>query len=1644
MRTPRLTRRPRLAIVSVLLIALVAALTQPAVRPAFAADVPPTPHDGAHLVVVRPTGWTDAGGAAAAKTAENAGAAFNKTAVVVARPVAGRFSVRHAGEYTLWVRVGQAAGAGPTPLVAEVVRGEKVVFGGPLNHDAGRAGAGGPAGYRDYREQAPLNSGRDVVGDPELMQRDELPEGKTEEADTGLEDLTEDLEGEIRAGTGADWVNTARVDKVAEDFPFYWWKIGATKLEKGDYTLRVRPQGAAAAGDDAAAAPLLDAAILTTYDKLVYPFVGDVTAPRASYVRFRLDKLPADGLTISADINTHAGPYYRTPAFYMNPGGLSMKKAEPHKAAGFTRWYCLQDVERAPGLDGQEVTLHLMNPAAVAANGARGATQFAVFPHGDAAVRTIGWDEPDGLLISMQPDFEANQHLLRTVRDHAREHYDLALAAADGRPHPLTRGGELSFTNSWGAALGQDYDYMVKSMRLLGFNSVGIRDPLKSRKNYGGFTAQGTSWDASFLPFDEDKARRQYVEHYRNYFKDQDAEMWKGVNTFQIADEPAEAARAEMTAPLWRYEEKGTDSKGGAGGRWVDLSGGSDLHTRKTDFANCVLEGTVTKLADWVGFRVGIDKPEAPANYAYWHVGKVAPFNMPENLAVGKVGLPGAAARPAYILRASAAVGAEPTPFKIIYEGSRAALYLNGQLVHEHKDLPPAGGFGVTGPPKAINALRVRPIGKGEHLTAEFQAAGELVEGGGEEDPILSELDDPDEVAASAPAAKPIKQLVEEEWVPAGGIPEAHAGFRRWAAGRGLKPELFGRKSWDDVRMLTVRELVRNADESRLYYWSRRYSGYLTPRMFALAAEGVRANAPNKEMVNFVGLSGHSLYFPSEMPLDMFEMGNQGYPLMPGISDWMFYGGWGSGWDSHQVVAYSVAPFNAGARRWGADGRSAQPASFPMMHCVAPNVIRSYTMLANQVKFISYFAFGPYYAVPVDYWSEAPSCYEATSLTGNRAGRVDDVLSPARMRPSRVALLYAHSTEYWAPQSSFADRRAAFIGLSHEYFQPELVTEDQIVAGALQHYDALLVMDPNVAAAAQAKIAGWVKGGGLLCASADGLTRDEYNQPLDGLATLANVRRTFAPQPAGGNAEAKAAAEQVTPAPVVAPVKGEIDFRPHTVVTTGMPASVEAKGARVRARYDTGGPAWLESGVGKGKVAYLGHRAGLTYTSKASRPPGYPDVWADTARASLTLPLREAKVGRELVLSEPAVMASPLSTGDGTVVVLYNMRPTPRKGLVLELREPSKPLSVQAFRGFELIAVPFEYAGGRAVITLPEFDGGQMVLVRRKPAPADGRPEETRQRTLAELDSAEWEALSAGAWFAGWHPEWKLADRLVPLLTHERWEVRRSAAESLGRLGHAAAAEALLSAAGREKDSNALGEQLVALARLRHPETFRSATGALNHADPMVRRMATRAVLTFAEPAKTDGQKVQIDAPTREAAMRIARQALADPNLRVRREGIALVLRLDPPQAVALAAAAFGDKGGRATQERPDWAAAVASDEAALAEYVRRGLPGGDELLLSVAAAARPHPALAAAVESRLVELDKAFPGRAVATAAVHQATPSLARSMFERRGQLRPETAAYVTHALERAFDAQLGGVVEDWDAWLRAHTDGGGRATR
>lgn len=1501
----------------------------------------PNPLANGRLVIVPPADFTDAAGQPVTPVKLND---YFGAVVPVDGPVACSVPVKFAGAYQLWVRVVEGE-----PLTVELLAGDTALLKGVVNDGPGAPGKGGRAAFDAYRNEA-IKHNPEGGRDP----GDDLLEGG------GIGDFLDEIARE--ANPELRWINANRIENVNPAAPYYWWKVGATELTPGTYTLRV-----------SGGPGRLNAAFLTTATDLTYPFGGDLDIPPASYIRFRVDRVPRGGLNLSASMRIHANPYFGTGTGYFAPDRMLDKPGDPIKETGYTAWYRLQDLEHAPGFGAGVGHLILNVPL-----GAQGATQFAVFPHGDQVLREFAWDEPEGTNISLFTDFKTYLHKLRTFRDHAREHYDYALAGSRGRLFPLIRGPLYLQPN--GGAKGIPGDYAGKSTRLLGVNMGGGPHEADLQRRFD-FLAQGGNGMPDGIPFDEEKARAAAAEFYKHLGKTLDE---RTVIT-QLADEPGEFATLPMSAPLWRfYHEKD-------GPKWVDHVGGSELMTKRMDYENCVLEGKVIKHGSGVGFKVvGLGEDGKPRDYVDWWLGSI-PWSD-QNMRVSRDGKPVSTMKKAEAVISTTT----PTAFKVILDGSSATMVLNGKLLYYFDKVPTPAGFSIYGPEKTITELVLRSPKADERNFTEPEMADPDMAGLG--------LDFGDDIEPWT-TTKPLEQFVKEDWVFAGGMPEAQAGFRKWLQGYGVTPELFGHKTWDDVRMMTVKALARTPEERRLYYWSRKYAGYLTPKAFAIAAEAARAAAPNKDIRPFTGLSGHSLYFPSAMPMDMFQLAQ--YPdLMPGVSDAMSLSGWR--WDSHESVAFSVAPFNGGARQYG-ENFGKPPLSLPMMHCMWPNEIRAFTQIANNVKYQSYWCWGPEYNMTEWYWSENPECYATVASIAGHCAQVDDVIATGVMRGSRVAELFSMSSEYWGGQTAFTDKRAAFLALSHEYYKPYLVNEDQIAReDALDHYDALYVLDPHVSAAAQAKIEAFVKNGGLLWTQADAFTKDEYNEPSDFLRRAFGLVRTFTDEKRDWT---------------LIPAAGETAIHKETVPASGVDR-VTWDGAKVRASFGDGRPAWLEKAVGKGRVVYVAFRDGHNYSAHAIRPPGIHDIWSDIAREPLVLPLKERKIERELTVNQPAIMASPLTNENGTVIVLYNLQGATAKNVQFSLKEAQKPVSVQYFNAeMKLADLPFTYENGRAVFMLPELPRENMILVRSRPAPKDDRLEQMRLKTVDLLKRTDWEDISTGAWYAGFYPEWKMGDPLIPLLAHEHCMVRRQAAESLGRLGHAPAADALAARIAQETDPHALGDMLYALAQLNDPRFPQLAQEQMSGSNqPHVRKQCLRGAQVYlAKQAKLDEKLKAFGAALFELGD-------ADPDRRVYGEAAPVLAFADPGRCLALWKESYA--GGDA-KHRDALTAVIAKDDALL-DAALKALPA-DAAALVALAGLRRDPRLAAALTARLDDVVKAGNWHTITTAAATQADPAFARALFARRMTLPDGLKPYVTTILERTFNARLGNDLEAWEEYLK-----------
>ena len=125
----------------------------------------------------------------------------------------------------------------------------------------------------------------------------------------------------------------------------------------------------------------------------------------------------------------------------------------------------------------------------------------------------------------------------------------------------------------------------------------------------------------------------------------------------------------------------------------------------------------------------------------------------------------------------------------------------------------------------------------------------------------------------------------------------------------------------------------------------------------------------------------------------------------------------------------------------------------------------------------------------------------------------------------------------------------------------------------------------------------------------------------------------------------------------------------------------------------------------------------------------------------------------------------------------------------------------------------------------------------------------------------------------------------------------------------------------------------------------------MKHPSAFVRRQAVAGAESLARAAKPESMP--------QFARDLAKQAIADPDLRVRQSGISLLALSDPSACVAAAAKEFSSS--EAALERATWAQSIAANDGAFAAFRAAKFPGGNGLLLGVAGQ-RADTSLAAAM----------------------------------------------------------------------------------
>jgi hypothetical protein len=432
------------------------------------------------------------------------------------------------------------------------------------------------------------------------------------------------------------------------------------------------------------------------------------------------------------------------------------------------------------------------------------------------------------------------------------------------------------------------------------------------------------------------------------------------------------------------------------------------------------------------------------------------------------------------------------------------------------------------------------------------------------------------------------------------------------------------------------------------------------------------------------------------------------------------------------VNGYVAEHFRAGMR----DKEKAVLRQYTMPHSPGntdASFLRSaFTHLAHGATVLDFFGIGmneTFTENHIDHRDRAR--YRTLRDVTHAVGLVEDLLPEARAVHSPVALLVSDSTERWdlagvaqdmAGHAPFGphfrkarlhhhlERLGLWTALTFLGVSPDLLIEEDVTSRGLQKYKVLVVVGDCLPREMAVVLEEWVRGGGVLLATANAGRYDPYHEANPAFQSLfgLDVRRTE---------------EQTTflrprqELPFLKPldtVKGDGWEMPQLATSEWVSPAGDA---RVLAKFkDNEGAAVVERRLGKGRVVYVAALPGIAYLWSALQPPQVPDRGPGThavptafdagARSLLEAVLKAARV-------EPPVVAEPglidtrlLKSPGGFILPLANYQAEVGQPVKLSLRLPGAVGKVtSAYHG----VLAFREEGGRTVISLPALGYGDVL-----------------------------------------------------------------------------------------------------------------------------------------------------------------------------------------------------------------------------------------------------------------------------------------------------------------------------------------------
>jgi hypothetical protein len=255
---------------------------------------------------------------------------------------------------------------------------------------------------------------------------------------------------------------------------------------------------------------------------------------------------------------------------------------------------------------------------------------------------------------------------------------------------------------------------------------------------------------------------------------------------------------------------------------------------------------------------------------------------------------------------------------------------------------------------------------------------------------------------------------------------------------------------------------------------------------------------------------------------------------------------------------------------------------------------KAFAEVGHGARLIDFYNWGPHYADTSDPQSHRAELYPVLKEFNHAVGAVEKELLQAKPVPSKLALLYSHTTDLWdlgatdwaSDRQVFGEERMCLhLLLSHLGYPLDVLTEDDVLEGRAASYEAIFVTGPHLKDGVLPKLLDWTKSGGFLYLGAGAAERNQFNQPARALEEIGLRREAFVFKEVPGHEL------QLPSMQVLSTLSWETNRL--EVVSGYQKPTVES--GRMIATFADGSPGAAELIYGQGRVVFLGFFPGLSY-----------------------------------------------------------------------------------------------------------------------------------------------------------------------------------------------------------------------------------------------------------------------------------------------------------------------------------------------------------------------------------------------------------------------------------------------------------------